>query len=166
MALTLPAKIKDYQDRKFMTLEADDYLFILKEFHRLLRRTLEPSVYTVFCAIEDHAGPGEQIDCPAFSCTASTTTIGKETRNSRTTVYRAIMTLEEMGLVTVEDEGREGRPSIIRPVITSEARAAFLLKGEDINPTCFKLIQVTYPNLCQNETGDMTTRFKLEHKRD
>jgi hypothetical protein len=67
MALTLPAKIKDYQDRKFMTLEADDYLFILKEFHRLLRRTLEPSVYTVFCAIEDHAGPGEQIDCPPLA---------------------------------------------------------------------------------------------------
>jgi hypothetical protein len=160
MALTLPANIKTYQDRKLMTLEADDYLFILKEFHRLLRRTLEPSVYTVFCAVEDHAGPGEQEDCPAFSCTAATTTIGKETKNGRTTVYRAIVTLEEKGLLTVEE--RDGRPSIIRPIVTSEQRAAFLLKGEGVNPTCFKLIQDTYPNLPQNETGDMTTRFKMK----
>jgi DNA-binding transcriptional ArsR family regulator len=155
--------LKDTQDRKYMTkeLEAEDYLFILKEFHRLLRRTLEPSEYMVFCAIEDHAGPGEQEDCPAYTCSASTVTLGEELDIGRTTVYRAILTLKENGLVTVKD--REGKPSHIRPVVTSEARASYLLKGAGVNPTCINLIQDTYP--IQNETGeglrDMT-RFKMK----
>jgi hypothetical protein len=160
MALTLPANIKTYQDRKLMTLEADDYLFILKEFHRLLRRILTPTVYTIFCAIEDHAGPGETKDVPEYTCSASTTTLGEDdTQTSRMTVYRAILTLKKEGLVTVED--REGLTALIRPIVTSEQRAAFLLKGDGVNPACINLIQDTYPNLSQNDTRNMTTCINL-----
>lgn len=139
-----------------MTIEADDYLFILKEFHRLLRRTLHPSVYAVFCAIEDHAGPGEQDGIPAYTCYASHTTLADEVNVKRLTVFRAVKTLETAGLVKVVD--REGETSFIHPIVTPEDRAIFLLNHEKTSDTCIKKIQVIYP-LYQKDT---TTCIKKE----
>lgn len=156
MALPLPKNINDYQDRNLMTIEADDYLFILKEFHRLLRKTLHPSVYAVFCAIEDHAGPNEQDGIPAYTCFASHTTLAEEVNVKRLTVFRAVKTLEAAGLIQVED--REGETSFIHPIATPQQRAIYLLKHEKTPDTCIKKIQVIYP-LFQNDT---TTCIKKE----
>ena len=156
MALQAPANFKTYQDRKSMTIEADDYLFILKEFHRLLRRSLHPSVYAVFCAIEDHAGPGEQDGIPAYTCFASHTTLAEEVSVKRLTVFRAVKTLETAGLVKVVE--REGETSFIHPIVTPEDRAKYLLSQPGISNTCIKKIQVIYP-LFQNDT---TTCIKKE----
>lgn len=156
MAIQAPVKFKQYQDRNFMTIEADDYLFILKEFHRLLRRTLHSSVYAVFCAIEDHAGPGEQEGISAYTCFASHTTLADEVNVKRLTVFRAIKTLEAIGLIRVED--REGETSLIYPIVKPEDRAEYLLKSGMLEDTCIKKIQVIYP-LYQNDT---TTCIKKE----
>jgi hypothetical protein len=51
----------------------------LKEFHRVLRRSLRPPVYSVFCAIEDHAGTYiRRMGLPAFTCFASDKTLADE----------------------------------------------------------------------------------------
>jgi hypothetical protein len=47
-----------------MERETERDIETLKEFHRVLRRSLRPPVYSVFCAIEDHAGPRPRTGCP------------------------------------------------------------------------------------------------------
>jgi Fe2+ or Zn2+ uptake regulation protein len=137
-------------------MEAEDYLFILKEFHRLLRKTLKPAVYAVFCAIEDRAGAGEQDGTPAYTCYASHTTLAEDISVKRLTVFRSIKVLEEVGLITVEE--REGETSFIHPIATPEKRATYLLNHEKTTDTCIKKIQVIYP-LFQNDTGVVSKRY-------
>lgn len=139
-------------------MEADDYLFILKEFHRLLRRTLNTTAYALFCAIEDHAGPGGYKGVPAYTCSASHTTLADEINIKRITVQRTMQALETAGLITIEE--RKGETSFIRPIVTPEERAAFLINSGKINDTCIKKIHDTYPNLSQNDTGDTATCIK------
>jgi CRP-like cAMP-binding protein len=126
MASPAPANIKTYQDRKLMTLEADDYLFILKEFHRLLRRKLTPTAYALFCAIEDRAGPGDNKIVPAFVCSACHATLALDMNVKRITVQRTIPLLVESGVISIEKN--IGETDYIRPITTNEQRAAYLLK--------------------------------------
>jgi hypothetical protein len=137
-------------------MEAEDYLFILKEFHRLLRKTLKPAVYAVFCAIEDRAGAGEQDGTPAYTCYASHTTLADDISVKRLTVFRSIKVLEEVGLIIVEE--REGETSFIHPIATPEKRATYLLNHEKTSDTCIKKIQVIYP-LFQNDTTPVSKRY-------
>jgi hypothetical protein len=146
-----PANFQTYQDRKSMTIEADEYLFILKEFHRLLRRTLNATAYALFCAIEDHAGPTEKKGIPSYTCTASQTTLADEINVKRITVLRNMKVLQDSRLIEIDE--RDGETSFIRPVATSEQRAQVLLNNGNVNDTCIKKIQATYPNLLQNDTG-------------
>jgi hypothetical protein len=155
----LPAKVISIKGER---MEADDYLFVLKEFHRLLRRKITPTAYALFCAIEDRAGPGDNKSVPAFVCSACHTTLAADMNVKRITVQRTIPLLVDAGVISIEKN--IGETDFIRPIVTSEQRAAYLLKGEGVHPACINLIQATYP-LSQIDTSeddrDMTTCINL-----
>lgn len=100
----------------------------LKEFHRVLRRTLRPPVYSVFCAIEDHAGTNPPDGIPPFTCFASESTLAKEASVSRDTVIRAVKQLKGLGLIQTQD--REGYPSLIWPLVTNQGYRTFMGEQE------------------------------------
>ena len=103
------------------TMEHD--LATYKQFHRYLRQTLNPHYYSVFCTIEDHAGPGDG-NSPAFTCWASHKTLASEAHTSQMTVRRAIADMTIMGLLEVTE--REGDTCLIRPVLGCEQQREYL----------------------------------------
>jgi DNA-binding transcriptional regulator YhcF (GntR family) len=111
-----------------MERENERSIETLKEFHRVLRRSLRPPVYSVFCAIEDHAGTTPPEGLPPFTCFASDKTLAKEASVSRATVIRAVEELTGLGLIKVED--REGYTSLIWPLVTNQGYIRFMEEQE------------------------------------
>lgn len=133
----------------------------LKEFHRVLRRSLRPPVYSVFCAIEDHAGTTPPPGLPPFTCFASDKTLADEASVSRETVIRAIKELEGLKLITVED--RQGYTCLIWPLVTNQGYLTYM--KEQAGRVCQKATCNTEPQgVCQKATGGVSESHTNETK--
>lgn len=139
---------------KGQSMESVRDLETLKEFHRVLRRTLRPPVYSVFCAIEDHAGTNPPPGIPPFTCFASETTLANEASVSRETVIRAIKELATLHLISIEN--REGLTKLLWPLVTNQGYRNFMEEQakRDLlkSATC-----ITEPQgVCQKATGGVS----------
>jgi hypothetical protein len=155
----LPAKVISFKGH---SMEPARDIETLKEFHRVLRRSLRPPVYSVFCAIEDHAGTNPPDGLPAFTCFASDKTLADEAHVSRETVIRAIKELEGLNLVTVED--RQGYTCLIWPLVTNQGYITYMKEQAErvlLSATCNTEPQ----GVCQKATGGVSESHTNETKR-
>lgn len=128
MALPAPTNLKEYQGRKMSDTERD--IQTLKEFHRVLRRTLRPHVYSVFCAIEDRAGSKAAPGLPAYTCFAADTTLAVEASVSRATVMRSVKELADSGLVKTQE--RIGETTLIWPLVSNQEYLIYIEANQGV----------------------------------
>jgi DNA-binding transcriptional regulator YhcF (GntR family) len=151
-----PLNFKKYQDRN---MERD--IETLKEFHRVLRRSLRPPVYSVFCAIEDHAGTTPPDGLPAFTCFASDKTLADEAHVSRATVIRAVEELTGLGLITVQDRG--GYTSLIWPLVSNAGYITYM-KEQEIRDAQKATCSTEQQGVLQKATGGVAQSDTNETK--
>jgi len=125
LAATAPIDISKYKGRVMTDQEAKELKKARSEYHRLLRRLCNPTMYSIFCSLADRAE-----NDPDGICWPSYETIMEDTNSyNRNIIKQSIAALVELGVLEV---GKRGRSNTYKPAKVDSPNSIILIRLSEI----------------------------------